>query len=173
MKNAHIREAKEGELTLIRELAKVVWPDTFGDILSKDQIDYMLNWMYSVETMRTKMKAGHLFYLLQCENEVNGYAHVEKGYPNLNALRIHKLYLLPSTQGKGLGRFFLDELAKVAEQSGLNQLHLNVNRFNKSVGFYHHYGFLTIEEVNNDIGSGYWMEDFVMTKNLNSNVQSV
>ena len=51
-------------------------------------------------------------------------------------MRIHKLYLHPNKQGLGLGRIMMEKLEKDAEVNDLSKLHLNVNRFNKSVRFY-------------------------------------
>ena len=55
-------------------------------------------------------------------------------------------YVLPEQQGKGYGRKLLNQAMDVAFDLDLKSLHLNVNRFNKSVKFYEHVGFKTIGE---------------------------
>ena len=45
-------------------------------------------------------------------------------------------------------------------------LSLNVNRFNSALTFYEKIGFKIIDEVNVDIGNGYFMEDYIMEKQL-------
>ena len=54
----------------------------------------------------------------------------------------------------------------VAFDLGCKSLHLNVNRFNKSVDFYKNLGFIIIGEEDIDIGKEYLMEDFVMELKL-------
>ncbi|MDB4515960.1 GNAT family N-acetyltransferase, partial [Crocinitomicaceae bacterium] len=91
---------------------------------------------------------------------------LEPNYPDADILRIHKLYILPESNGKGLGRVLLNKAIDVAFDLDLHTLHLNVNRFNDAVEFYKHCGFKIIGEEDIDIGKGYLMEDFIMTLKL-------
>jgi ribosomal protein S18 acetylase RimI-like enzyme len=43
---------------------------------------------------------------------------------------------------------------------------LNVNRYNKARFFYEKLGFVIMKEEDIDIGSGYYMIDYVMEKKL-------
>jgi ribosomal protein S18 acetylase RimI-like enzyme len=77
------------------------------------------------------------------------------------------LYLLPSSQGKGVGKTLLLEVAKRAREAGQKSLVLNVNKYNKkAIDFYRALGFVTIRQEINDIGSGYVMDDDVMELSL-------
>jgi diamine N-acetyltransferase len=49
---------------------------------------------------------------------------------------------------------------------GATRLRLNVNRFNKAVGFYENFGFRVIGQEDIDIGQGYFMNDYIMEKNI-------
>ncbi len=164
VENYSWQTVRKEDLVIIQDLAKVVWPHTFGEILTADQIEYMLNWMYSIESLESKFEEGHFFRLLYDDEQPIGFAHLEKEHPQADCYRVHKLYLLPNQQGKGLGKLMLDFIEKEALKYGLSKVHLNVNRFNRSVQFYLKMGFEVIEEVNNDIGEGYLMEDYVMLK---------
>ena len=88
---------------------------------------------------------------------------IEERFPVQNQLKIHKLYVLPDIQGLGVGRKFLVLAEKIAREKGLNEITLNVNRFNKAVGFYQRMGFKIEKEEDIEIGNGYLMEDYVMT----------
>ena len=56
-----IRKATEADIPLVRELAGVVFPETYKEILSPEQVGYMMNWMYSVESLHKQMaEEGHI-----------------------------------------------------------------------------------------------------------------
>ena len=154
------------DVLIVNQLAHDIWPHTFKDILEKDQIDYMLDWMYNVKTLEEQVQIGHLYYLIKEDGVAKGFVGLEPNYPDINMLRIHKLYVLPESQGRGLGRELLTKTLDVAFDLDMHSLHLNVNRFNKSVDFYKYTGFQIIGEVNNDIGKDYLMEDFIMELKL-------
>ena len=48
-----------------------------------------------------------------------------------------------------------------AKKYGLDTIVLNVNRDNPAVYAYEHLGFVKIGEEKNDIGQGFFMDDFV------------
>lgn len=163
-----IEQVRAVDADVINELAHQIWPHTFSQILSKDQIAYMLDWMYDPQTLKEQINTGQLFYVIKEYNRPKGFIGLEPNYPDAGILRIHKLYVLPEEQGKGLGRKLLTQAFDVAFDLDLHTLHLNVNRFNKSVDFYKHVGFDIIGEEDIEIGKGYLMEDFIMTLSLGS-----
>ena len=57
-----IRILQKHELSLTRNLAEIIWPSAYGTILSKEQLSYMLNWMYSIETLEKSFDKGNEFY---------------------------------------------------------------------------------------------------------------
>ena len=80
--------------------------------------------------------------------------------------KIHKLYLLPVVQGRGIGRALIDTVRAIAESHGHDTLTLNVNKYNEAVHFYEAYGFRISGTEVIDIGGGYVMDDFVMNLSL-------
>jgi ribosomal protein S18 acetylase RimI-like enzyme len=160
-----ITEAKLNDIKLIQEIAHATWPITYGEILSKEQLEYMLNLIYSDEALTNQYnKKEQLFYLIS-ENEINlGFIGIEHQYKGEAITKIHKIYLMPETQGKGIGKKVIDEIQKLAIDNNSKALLLNVNRFNSALGFYIKIGFEVAEEVNIEIGNGYLMEDYVMEK---------
>ena len=42
-----LRQAVKDDITLIHELACQAFPATYRDLLSREQIDFMMDWMYS------------------------------------------------------------------------------------------------------------------------------
>jgi GNAT superfamily N-acetyltransferase len=165
MSTAQLIKIKTEEASIIQDLARRTWPSTFKKILSTEQIAYMLNWMYDVELLKKQLSAGHQFWLIEKEAPI-GFMGIELNHPSTTSLKIHKLYVLPEEQGYGWGRMFIEKAIEIAETNSIHSIVLNVNRFNDSVDFYKHLGFMVIREENIDIGSGFWMEDFVMELRL-------
>jgi GNAT superfamily N-acetyltransferase len=158
-----IRKIDSTEVEVVHDLAHKIWPSTFAEILSSEQIAYMLNWMYNIETLKNQMVEGHEFFLAEEDEVALGFMGIQVNFPYDRSVKIHKLYVLPELQGKGIGRKFISEVLVVAKENGKDRIILNVNRFNKAVSFYQKLGFTILLEENIDIGNGYLMEDFVMT----------
>ena len=157
-----IRALKRNELIIVHEIAHLTWPETFKEILSKDQIEYMLNWMYDLNLLENQVDQGHLFFLAQHEEKPVGFIGIQPNHPEKGISKIHKIYILPSMQGMGIGKKLIDHVIDLSIQSNISALLLNVNRFNNAVHFYKSQGFEILYEENIDIGNGYLMEDFVM-----------
>ncbi|MFT7344936.1 MAG: GNAT superfamily N-acetyltransferase [Lentimonas sp.] len=159
--------AKKEDLPRISKLANLIWPDTYREILSSDQMDYMLDMMYSVSAMSQQLDKGHLFYIVTSEGKDIGFFGLQRGFPAKEDLRIHKIYLLPELQGHGIGVWMMNQIKGLASSLKLTSLHLNVNIYNKAQTFYKKYGFSVVKEEKIDIGSGFWMDDVVMKFKIN------
>lgn len=162
----NIRALKQDELSIVHEIAHATWPDTFKDILSQEQIQYMLNWMYDLKQLENQFNQGHQFYVAELEEKPVGFIGIEPNYPENGITKIHKIYILPNQQGTGIGKKLIEFVKELSIQSEMEGLLLNVNRFNKAVDFYKAIGFNILFEENIDIGNGYLMEDFVMKLDL-------
>ena len=162
-----ISEATIEDFGTIREIAYATWPVTYGEILSKAQLDYMLEMMYSDTTLIDNLtNKGHHFIFAN-ENAIPlGFASYEHHYLNTNTTRLHKLYLLPESQGKGMGKMLMDKIVALAKENQCDVISLNVNKFNKSHVFYTKMGFDIVAEEDLEIGNGYLMEDYKMEKKL-------
>ncbi len=79
---------------------------------------------------------------------------------------MHKIYVLPSMQGKNVGQALISAVESIAREAGMQKLSLNVNRDNKAAGFYERNGFEKTGEEDIDIGDGFFMNDAIMTKKL-------
>lgn len=162
-----IIKATVQDFNSIESIAHKTWPSAYGQILSQEQIKYMLALFYSQEKLKENLEqSGHCFVIVKEDEEVVGFASYEHNYNNEKVTKIHKLYLLPKTQGKGIGQKLIEYICNLALGKESEILVLNVNRFNKALRFYQRIGFSIIREVNIDIGQGYLMEDYVMEKKL-------
>jgi ribosomal protein S18 acetylase RimI-like enzyme len=182
MPNFRIIPTTPSNHATIRQIAHDTWPDTFGDILSPEQITYMLEMMYSIPAIEDQVGKGHVFKLLleavdtpsSEKHYVNHggarYRHV--GYTSYqidylpSTTKIHKIYLLPETQGRGYGKALIQHVEQISRSAGQQILRLDVNYENEAIGFYEYLGFVKIARYNADIGNGYLMEDWQMEKEL-------
>ncbi|NJK96938.1 MAG: GNAT family N-acetyltransferase [Bacteroidales bacterium] len=155
--------ANESLFPVIQSLAHRIWPHTFGNILSNDQIAYMLEWMYSVQSIKDQVEEkGHQYILALKDEDYIGYASFEINYNKTTDTKLHKIYVLPEFQGKGAGKVLMDEVIKRTAEAGNKNLLLNVNRDNPALDFYKNRGFEIIRVEDIDIGNGYYMNDYVM-----------
>lgn len=159
-----IRTAGVADIPELRKLVYQVWPQTYESILPAEKITYMLELMYSEGSLQRQMEEGAHFIFVDDNDEAVGYASYQEIEPGL--FKLHKLYVLPSQQGKGTGRFMVDYIIEHARQLGGNTLQLQVNRKNKARDFYERLGFTVTGEFDFDIGNGFVMDDYVMEKQI-------
>lgn len=156
-----IRKAATADIELIRVLVMQVWPQTYTPIVGERQVAYMLEQFYSPESLRKQMEEQHQFLICHDGDTPVGFASYAEIEPGI--YKLHKLYILTSLQGSGIGRFVLDFILKEIAAKGAIALHLNVNRYNRpAIAFYERLGFQQIRIEDIDIGSGYFMNDYVM-----------
>ena len=158
----HLEKINSSQFPIIRDLAYAIWPNTYGEILSSKQLNYMLDNFYSVDCLENQMNKGQIFELLLEDDKVVGYLAYELNCDNSELLKIHKIYLLPATQGKGFGKFMIDEVIKIAKKNHQKGVFLNVNKYNKAQFFYEKLGFAISKEEVIAIGNNYIMDDYQM-----------
>ncbi len=154
--------ATVNDARIIHELAHAIWYPTYKDVISLDQIEFMLEKSYTEEALIAAMEADVSFYILLERGFPVGFMSLE---PQKECLRIGKLYLLPNTQGKGYGKVFIDFAAEQALKAGNTALELNVNRNNPAYGFYLKQDFEVVESVDIPYYQ-YVLNDYVMRKPL-------
>ena len=134
------------QLPIVIDLTKKIWPVAYGEILSKAQLDYMIDKFYNETALREQIEVkGHVFYLAQDENEkyVGFLSYEINSEPNKT--KIHKIYVLPETQGTGLGRQFFELVKEKAIENNQKVIFLNVNKYNNAIHFYTKLGFRKVK----------------------------
>jgi ribosomal protein S18 acetylase RimI-like enzyme len=122
----------------------------------------MLEMIYSIDSLEKQFNIGHVFILIEDDQNFIGFASYELNCNNSNKTKLQKLYVLPEIQGKGIGKQVIDYIKDKVVLSNNVALFLNVNKFNKAKDFYQKYGFQIIKEEVIDIGNNYIMDDYVM-----------
>ncbi|MDO5442577.1 MAG: GNAT family N-acetyltransferase [Bacteroidia bacterium] len=162
-----IRPAGAADISLIRSMADVVFRATYADILSPEQMEYMMDWMYSPESLMVQTEGeGRWFFIAEADGQPAGYVSYE--FEDMledgrKLYHLQKLYAMPQYQGKGLGRrmlLFVEEALGEANPYGC-RIELNVNRANSAVDFYEHIGLTRDRQGDFPIGHGYFMNDYI------------
>lgn len=158
-----IKKATTDDCSLIHDLASHTWENTYGNILDKEQLDFMFEMMYAPANIHKQMTVEHHQYFIIYANEVpSGYLSIEQ--EDADTYLFQKVYSLPETHGTGIGRYIIEQ--GIAYLRNLHPspftVKLFVNRENPAVGFYKHLGFEEIATRDYPIGNGYFMNDFIM-----------
>lgn len=161
-----IRKASFSDYKIIYDIAIPAWDATYKNILTQEQMDYMLGLFYSEEAINNQIAIqGHQFLLAVANGKYLGFASYEVNY-RAETTKLHKLYVLPEAHGQGIGKALVTVVENAAKKSINDKLLLNVNRFNPAVHFYLRSGFENKGDDDVDIGNGYLMEDYLMVKQL-------
>jgi GNAT superfamily N-acetyltransferase len=161
-----IRETTIADVETIRQIAELTWWATYSPIIATEQIAFMLVEIYSPEKIAAQIAANLQTYLLLVEDgEAVAFAAYSPREEDPQIYKLHKLYCLPVTQGKGYGKILIEEVSRRTKADGKHTLDLNVNRYNKAKTFYEKMGFTVVYEEDIAIGP-YWMNDYVMRREL-------
>ncbi len=153
--------AAPDDIPVIGNLARHIWHAHYPGIITVEQIEYMLAWMYSEETLARDMREGCRFELMLAADgaPVGFMAYL----PKESGVFLSKLYVLSEWHGRGLGRAALEALRARAEGFGLRSLYLVVNKRNeKAIRAYERFGMYRESDVVSDIGGGFVMDDWQM-----------
>lgn len=162
-----IRIATENDIHLIQHLAETIWWDHFSSIISREQIIYMLGWMYSKEKIAQEMADG-VTWIIKYDD-----SHQPLGYcaygpsDDSGKWKLNKLYVLPEAQNQGVGRTLMDYVFSKARENTVSKIMLTVNRGNTSAyERYLHMGFVVTDTMDLEIGQGFVMDDYIMELSL-------
>lgn len=151
------------DISAIIALAKQTWQATYSSIISQEQINYMLNLFYNATLIESQLaNPSHYFLAVKEENELLGYAHC---YEENSHFKLSKLYVIPSTHKKGVGKILIQAIEKEAILRGYDAVYLNVNRANPAYYFYLKMGYFVVETVDIPLEK-FWLNDYIMKKEM-------
>ena len=159
-------KAHEKDILTIQQLAHTIWYNHYTTIISEEQIEYMLNLMYSTKTISKEIQHGYFWYLIMENSQPIGFIsfHFEN---DDTKMKLEKLYTLVSHHGKGYGQESLNFVKDSSKKMDAQILCLRVNKQNtKAINAYIKAGFTIEREDTADIGNGYVMDDYIMSINL-------
>src|SRR6218665_1533799 len=119
--NLTYQYATTEDITIIREIEKKTWFDTYEPILGKQQPQYMFDLIYSPEGLEEQINAGQVFVLQYASDEAHkdipvAFASYSIKDSDEKIYKLNKLYLNPDLQGGGLGKKLLVEVEKQVKE---------------------------------------------------------
>ena len=141
-----IRKMTVEDIPQVQLVARTSWHDTYDGIIPRNIQDDFLARAYSDENMLLRIERSHAFVAL-IDNKVVGFANFsyvkDDGTSELAAI-----YLLPESQGKGLGTKLLEQGLALPN---IQAIELNVEKDNsKGLNFYLAKGFKQIDAFKED-----------------------
>ena len=152
-----VKSLKTEDFDALEKLAATIWNETYKNLLSQQQIDYMLSEFQSTKAFKQQYQQGYIYRGLFVGEKLVGYSgSVLEG----DRVFLSKLYLQKEYRGLGLGRFLLEDVLELYPDS--KSIYLTVNKNNPVFELYKSWGFKVIDSVVSDIGNGYVMDDYVL-----------
>jgi diamine N-acetyltransferase len=161
-----ITAASAAQIPLVQRLARNIWWQHYPPILSAAQIEYMLDRGYADDALRRFVdEPGAGLAIAREEDDAVGFAAWYR--PEMSAMKLDKLYVLPRCHRAGIGRSLIEHVAAQARSLACACITLNVNRQNASaIGAYERCGFSIESRGDFPIGNGFVMEDYIMVRAL-------
>ena len=148
----------ESKIIEMSEMATEILREHYDPIVGKTQNDYMLKKFQSADSIRNQLEEGYQYYFVSENGRSIGFLAF---YPKTDFMYLSKLYLYKKERGKGYSRNMLDFVIMKAKEEGLTAIELNVNKHNSTTLIYEKLGFKILRSEKNDIGQGYYMDDYV------------
>ena len=155
-----LTESNESLITDLSALASAVWKEHYDPIIGAEQNDYMIAKFLSPSAIKEQLSDNVSYCLIRTDSGEN--AGFIAFYPRDTELYLSKFYLRRSQRGQGMGRQMMDSVIAKAREIGASCVTLNVNKHNTlAIAVYEKLGFRRIREEKIDIGSGWYMDDYV------------
>ena len=155
----------EEQIRILAQVADIVWHDAFKDIITLDQIEYMIEKFQSFNALSEAInKNSYEYYFIKIDNNIAGYTGIKA---ENEKLFLSKLYILKEYRGKQLASKAFDFIENLAKGKNLKAVWLTVNRNNNhAIEVYKHKGFVVTRTQVADIGNGFVMDDYIFEKKI-------
>ena len=173
--NFRISPVRDEDIAPVCVLAREIWLQHYPGIITVKQIDFMLAQRYSPEAIRAQLHAVESspdkacwdkawWDKLEVRGELCGFASYQRG-AEARSMKLDKLYVHQLFRGQGYGAALIDHVTNFARQYGMDNLYLQVNRNNHgSVAAYRRTGFSVVNAVKVEVGMGFIMDDYLMSR---------
>lgn len=148
-------------ITELANLASEIWHEYWVEILTPEQIDYMVENFQSEKAISNQIKnENYIYFFINVDNENAGYIGLSKKQDHLF---LSKLYIKKEFRHKGLGTKAFDFIKNFAKENNYTNIILTVNKYNtNTINAYKKWQFKEIDSVVTDIGNGFVMDDYIM-----------
>lgn len=148
-------------ITKLANLASEIWHEYWVEILTPEQIDYMVENFQSEKSISNQIKnENYIYFFINVDNENAGYIGLSKKQDHMF---LSKLYIKKEFRHKGLGTKAFDFIKNCAKENNYTNIILTVNKYNtNTINAYKKWQFKEIDSVVTDIGNGFVMDDYIM-----------
>lgn len=148
-------------ITKLANLASEIWHEYWVEILTPEQIDYMVENFQSEKSISNQIKnENYIYFFINVDNENAGYIGLSKKQDHMF---LSKLYIKKEFRHKGLGTKAFDFIKNFAKENNYKNIILTVNKYNtNTINAYKKWQFKEIDSVVTDIGNGFVMDDYIM-----------
>ncbi len=164
---AHIEPVHETDINELIALASDIWYRHYPDMITVEQIEYMLAQRYHPAAIRAQLASGSAWWdKLIMDGTMVGFSSCERS-EHPEEMKLDKVYVSYDLRGRGLGSLLIRNAEARARTLGCTRLYLQVNKNNRSaIEAYRRNGFSVAQAAKFDIGNGFYMDDYVMAKAL-------
>ena len=164
MAKIEIVKTEKAEIKPLSILATSILREHYDPIVGKEQNDYMLEKFQSEKAISEQFEHGYIYYWVKSDGKNVGFLGF---YPIEGKIYLSKFYLDKEYRGRKIARKMFEFMVDYTRKEGLKSIFLNVNKYNSnSIKVYEHLGFVKIRDEKNDIGHGYYMDDYVYEYNV-------
>ena len=158
------KQVKANNINDVKNLAELsthIWHEFWTCIITKEQIDYMIDKFQSEKAITSQIKnENFVYFFITSSEEIIGYVGLCK---KEDFLLLSKLYLKKGYRHKGIGTKAFNFIKEYAFTNNYKVIHLSINRYNQAtIDAFNKWGFEKIGAVVTDIGQGFVMDDYVM-----------
>ncbi len=149
-------------------LAREIWTEHYVPIIGRLQVEYMLERFQTADAIAAQLKEGYSYFLIRRSAQDIGYIAVTPAKDG-NVLFLSKFYVRARERGRGYGKKALRFIEDFARRGGFPKIALTVNKNNSAaIRAYEKMGFVNAGAVVQDIGGGFFMDDYKMEKEVGS-----
>lgn len=158
-------KVKKEDIKELASLASAIWHEYWPVLLTPEQIDYMVENFQSENAINNQYdNENYTYYFIRENNKNIGYFGVSA---KQDYLFLSKLYISKDYRAKGLGTMAFEKIKEIAQNQNYKKIQLTVNKHNENtIKAYLKWGFKIIDSVVTDIGSGFVMDDYIMSFEL-------
>jgi ribosomal protein S18 acetylase RimI-like enzyme len=140
-RSAKIRPAEQQDVEFVRDLLRTTWYDAYK-FIPKEDLDWYLDAHYSLPKLIDLLKTEREDCLVyENDDQITGWMRLRSDNDN-NVFSVVSLYVLPSEQGKGVGKALLNYACNFALEYRFEKVTLGVMTQNESsVAWYKNHGF--------------------------------
>lgn len=147
-------------------LAGRIWRAHYPAIISSAQIEYMLAQRYTPAVVHAELARDDVWWdRVRIDGIMTAFSSCL--LTDAGEMKLDKLYVDPAYQRGGLGGMLIAHACRRARTHGCRTLTLAVNKRNAAaIAAYRKQKFEIVESVVKDIGGGFVMDDYVMSRHV-------